>query len=235
MFEREDPLHLTGSTGWRRLSLLLLGLCLGLGCSRPKTGTSDGPARETKEVTASPPEEHSPELGAAPPEAGPGPSGSKFQEISGEGILEHIAKSDARFTLLNFWASWCGPCRREFPMLVALQDNLRSRGVEILFVSLDEAESVPVAVEFVEQNGVSGPIWVGERPIGAIKRAIHPRWPGMLPATFLFDSEAKLQHFWGGPVYEHELLPVVEAALKGENVQGETQFGLQAGKDLRQQ
>jgi len=146
-----------------------------------------------------------------------------------------IRASDAKFTLLNFWASWCGPCRQEFPMLIGLSANLEARGLRILFVSLDEPESIPVALEFAQENGLKLPIIVAERPISALKTAIHPGWPGMLPVSFLFDKAGTLKHYWGGPVLEHELLPVLEKALSGQDVSGETHFGLSRGKDLREQ
>lgn len=154
-------------------------------------------------------------------------------ELSGPAIISKIRDSKAKFTLLNFWASWCGPCRREFPMLIGMRDNLSAQGLDILFVSLDEPDSLPVAVEFAQQNQLELPIYNAKRPVSELKAAVHPGWPGMLPASFLFDADGNLKYFWGGPVYEHELLPVVEKALAGEDVQGEMRFGLSAGKDLR--
>lgn len=118
-------------------------------------------------------------------------------------------------------------------MFVSLEDNLSSKGIEILFVSVDEADGEPVALEFAKERGVSPPILVAERPLGPFKQALHPKWPGMLPATFLFDSAGKLRYFWGGPVYENELLPIVEGFLAGEAIDGEANFGLSPGKDFR--
>lgn len=118
-------------------------------------------------------------------------------------------------------------------MLVALQDNLSSKGIDIVFVSVDEADGEPIALEFAKEHGVSPPIFVAERPLGPFKLALNPQWPGMLPATFLFDGDGKLRYFWGGPVYEKELLPIVEGFLAGEPIDGEANFGLSPGKDFR--
>jgi hypothetical protein len=51
----------------------------------------------------------------------------------------------------------------------------------------------------------------------------------MLPATFLYDAAGKLRYFWGGPAYEHEILPVIEGFLAGKTIDGEATFGLAPG------
>jgi thiol-disulfide isomerase/thioredoxin len=219
------------------VSVLLLGVLGTLSACSRKT------PRPQPEPTAAPDASAQPvatPLGTAAAAASPPSSvsaetdlGSSIVELTGSEIVERLRTTQAKFTLLNFWASWCGPCRREFPMLLGLAENMRAQGVEVLFVSLDEPESFPVAIDFATRNGLALPIIVAKRPIGALKAAVHPGWPGMLPATFLFDATGKLQHFWGGPVYEHELLPIIEQALVGQLVPGETRFGLSAGKDMR--
>jgi thiol-disulfide isomerase/thioredoxin len=153
--------------------------------------------------------------------------------VSGPDLLKKIASSGAKGTIVNAWASWCGPCRREFPMLIALQDNLNPKGIDIVFVSVDEADGEAIALEFAQERGLSPPILVAERPLGPFKQALHPKWPGMLPATFLFDGEGNLRYFWGGPVYEKELLPILEGFLAGDPIDGQANFGLSRGKDFR--
>lgn len=201
--------------------LLTVPLAFGAGCAR-KTGNNDEGVPSADPQTTTP-------ISAPKPAPPSGP----IQHISGPNLLKKIAASGAKGTIVNAWASWCGPCRREFPMLVALQDNLSSKGIQIIFVSVDEADGEPVALEFAKERGVSAPILVAERPLGPFKEALNPKWPGMLPATFLFDSTGKLRYFWGGPVYENELLPIIEGFLSGESIDGEANFGLSPGKDFR--
>jgi thiol-disulfide isomerase/thioredoxin len=148
-------------------------------------------------------------------------------------LLTHMRTTGNRATLINAWASWCGPCRREMPMLIGLTTNLAAQGVQVLFVSVDEQDSEQAALAFLRDQGGEPPVYVAERPLSGFKQALNPRWKGMLPATFLFDAEGNLRYFWGGPVYENELLPIVDGFLAGKKIDGEATFGLAPGQDSR--
>lgn len=163
------------------------------------------------------------------------PSDATVEEVSGQEVLDRIRRSPAKGTLVNAWASWCGPCQREFPMLMALRDSLSSQKVDVLFVSVDEPESHGAAVDFATTRGLSAPLLVAQRPLGPFKQAMSPKWPGMLPATFLFDEAGKLRYFWPGPVYEEEILPIIEGFLAGAEIDGVAKVPLQRGKDFRMQ
>jgi len=234
------PGRLAASTAACAAAFLVL-----VGCVRPEKDKSERAVPKPVEsvpVVADPPA--SPDSAAAVPPSGDEPAPSApahvepgkidaVVEVNGAELLARVRASGARGTLVNAWASWCGPCKEEFPMLVALQAKLKKRGVEVLFVSVDEPETHAAARAFAEQNGLSGELLVATRPLGPFKKALNPEWPGMLPATFLFDAGARLRHFWGGPVYEDELMPVVEGFLAGKAIDGSSMPGLSPGLDLR--
>src|SRR5262245_44367205 len=60
-----------------------------------------------------------------------------LEPVTAEQLHQRIREPGARATLVNVWASWCGPCREEFPTLVALAERDRARGLRVLFVSAD--------------------------------------------------------------------------------------------------
>ncbi len=155
---------------------------------------------------------------------------ASFSAISGRELIASIAGSGARAVLVNAWASWCTPCRDEVPMLHAIAVNLKSRGLEVVLVSVDESDSEPSAIAFLNQLSLRMPTYVAERPLSIFKPALNPRWPGMLPSTFLFDGTGKLRYFWGGPIYEAELLPKLEAYFAGTLQDGEAKFELSKGR-----
>jgi thiol-disulfide isomerase/thioredoxin len=150
--------------------------------------------------------------------------------VDGAELLRRIRASAAKATIVNAWASWCGPCRREIPMLEAMAENLRQQGVEFVLVSVDEPEERAQAEAFLRDHHVTLKSYMAARPLEPFKLALNPRWPGMLPATFLYDGAGKLRYYWGGPAYEQEILPIIEGFLAGKTIDGEATFGLAPGR-----
>lgn len=116
-------------------------------------------------------------------------------------------------------------------MLRGFAENLRSRGLHVLLVSVDEPEAEPEISRMLKSEGFAPPFYVALRPLGPFKQGLHPTWPGMIPVTFLYDSEARRRYFWGGPVYEHELLPIVDGFLDGKHIDGEARYELAPGQN----
>jgi peroxiredoxin len=115
-------------------------------------------------------------------------------------------------------------------MLNALAQNLGHERIRVILVSADEPEDRPKAVAFLKSAEIALPSYLAARPLGPFKVGLNPRWPGMVPATFLFDAAGKLRYFWGGPVYEHEALKVVTEFLENRLVDGEADFTVAPGK-----
>jgi thiol-disulfide isomerase/thioredoxin len=150
--------------------------------------------------------------------------------VSAEQLRALIGASGKKATLVSAWASWCGPCRRELPMLQSLAGNLKPQGVAVVLVKVDEPKDEAKALSFLKDQGVTLPSYIVDGSIGDFKAGINPRWPGMLPASFLFDARAELVHFWGGEAFENEIAPVVENFLAGRAIEPETRYGLAPGK-----
>lgn len=105
--------------------------------------------------------------------------------------------------------------------------------IEVLFVSVDEPGSQPDAMEMLRGFNAPLPSYVVDEPLDVFKPALNPRWPGMLPATFLFDGTGKLRYFWGGPVLETDVVPLLRRYLAGEHIDGEADFALAPGAVTR--
>jgi thiol-disulfide isomerase/thioredoxin len=141
-------------------------------------------------------------------------------EVDGPQLLTELRKREHKATLLNVWASWCGSCKRELPMLIGLQSALASENVGLMLVTVDKPEARPAAVELLESFTPRPSSFIVRGSIGAFKRAINPAWKGALPATALFDARGQLVYFWPGPIVEHEITNVVSALLAGESLEG---------------
>jgi len=128
-------------------------------------------------------------------------------------------ESAARPLLVNFWATWCDPCREEFPDLVKLDQQFRPQGLDMIAVSLDDLADIKTAVpKFLRQMRASMPAYLLNVPDpDQIISTVDPKWSGALPATFLYDAEGKVvfKHF--GRIKPLELRAAIEKVL-GSNV-----------------
>ena len=101
-----------------------------------------------------------------------------------DGEMASIDAFDGQAVLVNFWATWCAPCRREMPLLQSAYED-HSGELVVLGVAMDDTDSV---ASFVDSLGISYPIWVGQTDVSAAQR----RWgnpAGALPYTVLVDAE----------------------------------------------
>jgi len=163
---------------------------------------------------------------AAPPAALPT---AAFPTVDGPALLARIRKSGLKGVLVNAYASWCGSCEHELPMLQAVSSRLKSHGIEIWLVTVDEPEAMPQARALLDSLHITLPGLAAAPPLSDFKAALTPRWPGMIPATFLFDGTGKLRYFWGGEVFENELKPIMDGFIAGKHIDGATTFGLAPG------
>jgi thiol-disulfide isomerase/thioredoxin len=97
--------------------------------------------------------------------------------------------------LLNFWASWCAPCRVEMPWLIRAYNRYRSQGLTILGVNMDDDGNLPAAERFAREMGVT-------YPIARNNAAIVSAYGGLrfLPESFLIGRQGEvLQRVFGMP------------------------------------
>lgn len=91
-----------------------------------------------------------------------------------------------KIVILNFWATWCPPCRREIPALVGLQKQYQDKGLVVVGVALDEGGAA-VVKPFVKKVGITYPIVIGDDKTTAAYGGI-----GIVPTTFIIDKTGKI-------------------------------------------
>jgi thiol-disulfide isomerase/thioredoxin len=152
------------------------------------------------------------------------PANDALASVTAEQLRARLRALHAKAVLVNAWATWCDSCEHELPMLQRLADTLAPKGVSVVLVSVDEPDELDKVRTFLGEKGIRLTSYLAARPLGAFKAGINPRWPGMLPASFLFDEKGKLRYFWGGEAFEKEMLPIVEGLLAGKRIDGESRF-----------
>jgi len=152
-----------------------------------------------------------------------------FPVLDGPSLLQKIRSSGNKGVVVNAYASWCDPCQHELPMLGRVGAQLAAKGVPIWLVSVDDPDGFGAARALLETLHVELPSFGAAPPLQAFKLALNPKWPGMIPVSFLFDGTGKLRYFWAGEVYEKELVPVVEGFLAGKHIDGVSDFGTAPG------
>jgi thiol-disulfide isomerase/thioredoxin len=78
-----------------------------------------------------------------------------------EGKKVHLKDYRSRIVVLNFWATWCGPCKDEMPMFVDVEKTWAPRGVVFIGASLDDKKTIKAIPEFVEKYKIDFPVWTG--------------------------------------------------------------------------
>ena len=156
---------------------------------------------------------------AAPAQSsGAGAAGpSDVHEINLDGLKKILQRDpkDTRPLLINFWATWCDPCREEFPDLVKIDSDYRSKGLNFVAVSLDDITDIKTAVpKFLNEMKATMPVVLlnVNDPEPAIK-VVDDQWDGQLPATFLYDKEGKVifRHF--GKIKPDELRAALDKVV----------------------
>jgi thiol-disulfide isomerase/thioredoxin len=122
-----------------------------------------------------------------------------------------IASAKGQVLLVNFWATWCEPCRAEMPALAKLAAGLRARGFQFATVSADEPEDEAAALQFLRNSGVQGPGYLKRvKNDDAFITSVDPKWSGALPALILFDRAGRKARFFTGETD----LKALEAAVR---------------------
>ncbi len=114
-------------------------------------------------------------------------------ELDAKGLALAIAREKGKVVLVNFWATWCVPCREEFPDLVKLESAYRSRGLSVIGVSTDLGKDSTAVEKFLATNN---PGFANYRKKSGgddqdFIDAVDSRWGGELPYSVLYGRDGR--------------------------------------------
>lgn len=104
------------------------------------------------------------------------------------GTPQTLASFRGRVVVLNFWATWCEPCKKEMPDLSAIQNDYAALGVQVIGASGDEAADSAKVMRFIREYKVNFPVWVGATTDDMKRFGLGE----VLPATVIVDREGKI-------------------------------------------
>jgi thiol-disulfide isomerase/thioredoxin len=135
----------------------------------------------------------------------------KLAPVDDSGYPKLVAAQKGKVVLVNFWATWCKPCRAEMPALQALAEKLRPRGFELITISNDEADKQPQVLKALSEYKIAGVTYLRKTADDdKFCDTIDPKWQGVLPALFIYDrSGKKARAFFG-----ETPMPTIEAAIQ---------------------
>jgi len=143
-----------------------------------------------------------------------GEIGTKAAEFSlinlvGEEVTSEQFKG--KVLILNFWATWCGPCRFEIPDFIKIYKQYQKKGLEIVGIAVSSGSAVQIQ-KFVDSWGINYSILTGDEKY---LQDLANKYGGIygIPTTFLIDRKGVIREKWIGARTEKVFLPAIEKYL----------------------
>ena len=126
------------------------------------------------------------------------------------GAEQTLANYKGRIVILNFWATYCVPCRQEMPDLSAIQNEFAALGAQVIGASTDEAADRPKVLKFIKEVKINFPVWLGATTADTLRFGVGTA----LPATVIIDKNGKVFKTISGVVNQTDLRKDVEKLLQ---------------------
>ena len=125
------------------------------------------------------------------------------------GTEQRLSSLKGRIVILNFWATYCIPCRKEMPDLAAIQNEYAALGVQVIGASADESKDRDKILQFVKETKVNFPIWMGATSADMMRFGLGTALPG----TVIIDREGRVAKVISGVINHAEVKKQIESML----------------------
>jgi thiol-disulfide isomerase/thioredoxin len=131
------------------------------------------------------------------------------------GVEQRLSALKGRIVILNFWATYCIPCRKEMPDLAAIQNEYAALGLQVIGASADQAEDRAEILKFIKETKINFPVWIGATTNQMMSFGLG----GALPGTVIIDSEGKIAKVISGVINAGDLKKQIDQMLAGSTTQ----------------
>ena len=125
------------------------------------------------------------------------------------GTEQRLSALKGRIVVLNFWATYCVPCRKEMPDLAAIQNEYAALGVQVVGASADAAEDRAKVLQFVKETKINFPVWMGATTADMLRFGLG----AALPGTVIIGRDGRVAKVISGVVNQAELKKQIDAML----------------------
>ena len=178
-------------------ALLLVGKH---GSRQPQANTTAVAGGQVADTSAVAPGAGDPRKGSAAPDFA-------LKNLS-DGKSIQLSSLRGKAVMVNFWATYCGPCKIEMPWLEELHKKYEPQGLQILGVAMDDSDEKPI-LDFAQKMGVTYPILKGTDKVGDMYGGVD-----RLPLTYFVDRSGKVTHEIVGLVSESAIEDAIKESLK---------------------
>ncbi len=116
------------------------------------------------------------------------------------GYKDVVAKYHGKGLLVTFWATWCQPCRDEYPMIISLSKEYGPQGLAVVGISLDEDADLGLVRQFIDKSQPGFPNYRQKPGIDAdaFYQGVNPDWRGTMPQTDFYAKDGHLARYFVG-------------------------------------
>ncbi len=147
------------------------------------------------------------------------------------GYKDVIAKYHGKGLLVTFWATWCEPCRDEYPMIVELSKEYGPQGLAVVGISLDEDADLGLVRQFLDKARPGFPNY-RQRPgidADAFYQGVNPDWRGTMPQTDFYGRDGHLARYFVGQKSKDAFVQAIRLILLTGNSENRSSAPLPAG------
>lgn len=126
------------------------------------------------------------------------------------GVQHNIYEWQGKILIINFWATWCPPCRKEIPEFIALQEQYSNKGLQFIGIAIDEQEAVN---QYLNSTKINYPVLIGEDKGVALAHQLG-NIVDTVPFTIVVDQHRQIIHRQPGEFSREQILKLIAPLMK---------------------
>lgn len=184
------------------VSVLIVSMILITGCGKQEQTEQTGQKTEQSKASAQNNTMQEKFIGSEAPEF-------ELETLTGEKVT--LDQFEGKVVLLNFWATWCPPCKKEIPALDEMYSEHKSGGLEVVGIALNSGTPEKIQ-QFVNNNDMNYHILTGEQKYTMNLAKKYDNITG-IPTSFVIDRDGVVRHKWVGPRSQEQFMKVINKYL----------------------